>query len=236
MLREVIARFREAWAALPTRARRRWFGTVAVGFLLLVVLMALVERAGQRLAAAGAFRGEADALVWIAAEAPVSFSSAVWVQTLGTDITLVLIVLVASGIAAWVRRPLAALSILGAYVLLDPVIRLGWLMWERARPTVILEGIASPGFASFPSGHTAKSLAVYGLLAWIWARASRSPAERIVAVGIAVLILAFVMLGRLRMGVHWPSDVVAGVLMGGAWLSVLVAALWRADAAAAKPG
>ncbi|MFW6202519.1 MAG: phosphatase PAP2 family protein, partial [Gemmatimonadota bacterium] len=105
----------------------------------------------------------------------------------------------------------------------------------RARPTIILDGLASPGFASFPSGHTAKSVALYGLLTWFWIRASGSALERAIALLAFAGIISLVMFGRLRMGVHWPSDIIAGLLLGLVWLSALVLALWRAETASTDP-
>jgi membrane-associated phospholipid phosphatase len=86
---------------------------------------------------------------------------------------------------------------------------------------VLYGGIASPGFHSFPSGHTSKTMATYGFLALIWFTASRSALERMVIVLTLLFISTVVPLGRMSMGVHWPSDVVAGMLLGITWVAVL---------------
>ncbi len=236
-LRKVLAvvavRFREGAAAVPERVWRRWFAILAAGYVGVLLVATGLVRFGRALTATGRLAWEADFLRGLDAMLPLSFSSAVWIQSLGTDITLVLFVAFTAGLAVWTYRPIHALTIAGAYVGLDLVVRLAWSMWHRARPDVIMDGIAAPGFASFPSGHTAKSLAVYGLLALFWARSTPSHGERLLAVALALLAVLLVAVGRLRMGVHWPSDVAAGALLGGVWLAALALALDRAEHAAA---
>lgn len=229
--RSIAARFRDGCDGLPATVWHRWLATHALGFVILVLLTAGLVQAGKYLLAAGLLDWEAEFLRRLEAEVPLSFSSAVWVQTLGTDITLIFVVLFTAGAAAWAGRPFRALTILAAYLSTDLIVRLGWMMWDRPRPQVILEGIAAPGFASFPSGHTAKAVAVYGILAFLWARSSDRRAERLLALTLATIFIALVMYGRLRMGVHWPSDVLAGALIGAAWLGFLIVALRRAERA-----
>jgi len=154
----------------------------------------------------------------------MGFSSAVWLQTLGTDFTLGFIVLVTAAVAVWKDRPLLAMSIPLAMILMDAVVRIGWFAFARHRPDIIAQGLAAPGFHSFPSGHTSKTVAVYGLLAAQWIAASRSPIERILVVVLTLLITLVVPYGRLRMGVHWPTDIMGGYLLGGIWLAFLLAA------------
>lgn len=232
LARSLARRFRDGWSALPAAARRCWLRTVGVGFVGIVALITALEWVGRGLAADGVLAGEADLLRWLDAQQVASFSTAVWIQTLGTDITLVLVILFTAGLAVWFGRTLRAATIVASVALVDPVIRVGWRMWDRARPEVIMDGLAAPGFASFPSGHTAKSVALYGLLAYFWVAASRSALERAIAVGVWAIIIACVMFGRLRMGVHWPSDIVAGLLLGLVWLALLILALRRARSAA----
>jgi undecaprenyl-diphosphatase len=228
-IRQVATRFRHGAGRLPRPAWRRWVATVAGGYVALVAFTVGLVAAARLAVEAGVLAWEPAFLRALEARSPLDFSAAVWIQTLGTDITLLLVVLFAVGAAAWAGRPLRALSIVAAYLPTDLVVRLAWLLWDRPRPDLILEGIVAPGFASFPSGHTAKTVAVYGILAFLWARASRNPIERAVAAALALAITLAVIFGRLRMGVHWPSDIAAGALIGGAWLAVLAVALGRGE-------
>lgn len=156
---------------------------------------------------------------------PITFSTAVWLQTLGTDFTLIIVVLTTAGLAVWNGRPLLAVSIVMSLIVMDAVVRIGWFSLERQRPDIIAQGIASPGFHSFPSGHTAKTLAIYGLLASHWFRISRSTIERMIIVVLALLIAAVVPFGRMRMGVHWPSDIIGGYWLASVWLVFIITAL-----------
>lgn len=83
----------------------------------------------------------------------------------------------------------------------------------RARPELWPRIVAQSGY-SFPSGHALASATLYPLLAWMLSRrdAARSAPLFAAAVGLAF----FIGLGRLYLGVHWPSDVLAGWLLGGA--------------------
>jgi undecaprenyl-diphosphatase len=70
---------------------------------------------------------------------------------------------------------------------------------------------------SYPAGHTMTALIVYGLLAYGVCRVR--PAARPWALGLLALGLAAMAFSRVYLGVHWPADVVGGLLSGGAWLS-----------------
>jgi membrane-associated phospholipid phosphatase len=106
---------------------------------------------------------------------------------------------------------------------------------ERNRPPVHHLDPAPPT-SSFPSGHTGAAVAMYGglaiLLLWVF---GRRPVTRAIA---AVLLLIPVIVGfsRLYRGMHYPSDVLAGALLGGTWLLLVTATLLprraRADSGA----
>jgi membrane-associated phospholipid phosphatase len=220
ILRRLLERYHDGIAELPEGAFPRWKRLMAGGVAALLLVMFGLVQAGKTLYATGGLAWETAFLQGLS-NGPLSFSSAVWWQTFGTDITLLLLVTLTTGIAVWARRPIAAWSIALAWIVIDPVVRIGWLLWDRTRPDVLYQGIARPGFHSFPSGHTAKTLAVYGVLTLIWVRASSSALEKLAAVLILLSIAMVVPLGRLTMGVHWPSDIIGGWAVGLAWLVVL---------------
>jgi undecaprenyl-diphosphatase len=83
----------------------------------------------------------------------------------------------------------------------------------RPRPALWTQLIPHSGF-SFPSGHALASATFFPLLAWAWSRAR--PRDKAVAWGLAILTALFVGFGRLYLGVHWPSDVLAGWALGAA--------------------
>jgi undecaprenyl-diphosphatase len=88
---------------------------------------------------------------------------------------------------------------------------------HRVRPT--FNPIAAHLGPSFPSGHSATAAALYAAVALVLAR-RRSPRTRALLAGVAVAIAVAVAISRVMLGVHWLSDVVAGLAFGWAWFAV----------------
>ncbi|CAN7753292.1 phosphatase PAP2 family protein [Variovorax sp. LjRoot178] len=87
----------------------------------------------------------------------------------------------------------------------------------RARPTEIYSGIDP---FSFPSGHAAMNIVVYGFLAFLLARAK--PIGTKIAITLsAAMVIALVAFSRLYLGAHWFSDVLASLSLGLAWVALL---------------
>jgi membrane-associated phospholipid phosphatase len=93
------------------------------------------------------------------------------------------------------------------------------LMIDRNRPPVP-QLDDSPPTSSFPSGHTAAAIALYGALAIIALRVSGRAWLRTLAVIFAVALPICVAFARLYRGMHFPTDVLGGALLGIAWLIV----------------
>lgn len=97
----------------------------------------------------------------------------------------------------------------------------------RPRPT-LLNPVDHAGGYSFPSGHAAGSAAVYGaLVVLVLPRVARWARAMLLAAG--ALLIGAVAASRVLLGVHYPSDVVAGAALGLAWVGVaaLLVTLFR---------
>jgi undecaprenyl-diphosphatase len=77
---------------------------------------------------------------------------------------------------------------------------------------------------SFPSGHMVRAVIAYGLLAFVVRRLALSPMLRLLAMPAAVVIIIVVAFSRLYLDVHWESDVIGGLLLGG--IGLLSATIW----------
>jgi membrane-associated phospholipid phosphatase len=106
------------------------------------------------------------------------------------------------------------------------------LVIHSHRPRVVrLERL--PVNASYPSGHTAASVAVYGGLALLITSKFTNGPVRAVVWALAVAIVAFVATSRMYRGMHHPLDVAGGVVVGVAAVTVLVVACQTAATVAA---
>ena len=88
---------------------------------------------------------------------------------------------------------------------------------HRVRPT--FNPIAAHLGPSFPIGHSATAAALYAAVALVLAR-RRSPRTRALLAGVAVAIAVGVAISRVMLGVHWLSDVIAGLAFGWAWFAL----------------
>lgn len=105
------------------------------------------------------------------------------------------------------------------------------LAYDRPRPDLV-EQLVSVHTPSFPSGHAAMSAVVYLTLASLIVRLVDSTAVRVYVLAVAAALTLSIGISRVYLGVHWPSDVLAGWALAVAWasLSWLVVAglrIWR---------
>jgi undecaprenyl-diphosphatase len=91
--------------------------------------------------------------------------------------------------------------------------------FNRPRPTVVphLRDVFSP---SFPSGHAMESAIVYLTLGAMLMRVADRRLTKLYCLGIAVLLTMLVGVSRVYLGVHYPTDVLGGWIIGFAWASI----------------
>lgn len=232
MLRECIRRLNRGYRAVPGGVLRRWWITLAAGLAGVFVLTIALVVIGRRLETSGALDWEDPALRGLVEDAPVAFNTAIWMDAAGNGLVLWLGILTFAALASWQGLALRALTLLVGFTAAYVPFVTGWLLWKRARPLVVEGGIATPGaLSSFPSGHVVQAVVAFGILAHLWASTSKSRGEALLAWLIAAAGVAAVVVARLRLGAHWPTDILAGAILGVAWLAVLVVALRRAESA-----
>jgi len=214
---------------LPARAWWRWSTWLVVGLVGCVALSWAQALVGQRLAPRGLDDWDARVVRWLEQRGPISFQNAILVESPGNLAYLIPLVATAAVIAILKRRPVFAATLVASYLLVRVIVLVGWLTWDRPRPKIILDGVAAPPLHSFPSGHVALALSVYGLLAYVWWERSRSAIERTFIVILTLAWCLVVGTARVRLGTHWPSDVAGGAVLGLAWLPFAIAALRRAE-------
>ena len=135
---------------------------------------------------------------------------------LGSTIVLVMVTAVTIFylllIGRW-RTALLVLVTVGGGQILSSLLKLGI---DRPRPDLVSH-LVDVQTLSFPSGHAMMSAVTYLTLGSMLAGIVPGRATRIYVLGVAVLITLMVGVSRIYLGVHWPSDVLAGWCAGFAW-------------------
>ena len=161
-----------------------------------------------------------------------------------------------ANVPGWLDGPMRAVTALGYYSVVLPLLAVislafylrGWTLsavmlvistaggiflttvlkavFRRARPEILDSGYTA-GFYSFPSGHATVAVGFYGALALVLAYHLRGPARWAVAL-LGTSLVLFIGFSRLYLGVHYPTDVLAGFLAAPLWLVSVggVYALW----------
>jgi undecaprenyl-diphosphatase len=88
----------------------------------------------------------------------------------------------------------------------------------------------------YPSGHAASAMLVVGAVAWVVARQVRPKAGRIAVWLFAAALIVLTGIGRVRVGVHWPTDVLGGWLWAGAALLLITGLARRGERARRRSG
>ena len=146
------------------------------------------------------------------------------ITALGTGTVVLMIVAISGLFLALTRHRYSALLLLVATaggLALNLVLK---LFFNRPRPHVIVWGTNAVS-SSFPSGHAMSATIVYSTVAYLAARLAKKMWQRWAVMIFAAVIIILISLSRLYLGVHYPSDVLAGSVIGLAWAAFCMATL-----------
>lgn len=232
---QLVRQFMRQWRAIPRQAWNAWWQVLVIGAVVNALLALGLTFGARAMVDGGGLQAWDERMLRAAIEGPVSFHTGIIWQAPGSLPYLVPLVWLFIAFTIWRGRPFLALSMAAIYFIGHLFVFIGWGIWNRERPTFVADGIAAPPLHSFPSGHVAITMGIYGLLAYLWIRASRNWLERLLALVLCALWVGLVGMSRLATGTHWPSDVLAGAVLGMAWLIPVAVALQRAESFAPLP-
>jgi undecaprenyl-diphosphatase len=148
------------------------------------------------------------------------------VTSLGGNAILIAVTLAVIGFLVLLRRSSAALLVavsVGGGTALSSLLKLGF---QRPRPDLVPHAV-EVYTASFPSGHAMLSAVVYLTLGALLMRVQPLWRVKLYVLALAVLATLLVGMSRVYLGVHWPTDVLAGWCVGAGWaLLCWLGALW----------
>jgi undecaprenyl-diphosphatase len=193
-----------------------------------VCTYAFAKLAG-RVRSGGTQKFDDSVMRWIAAhQNPLVQQTMLEVTALGTGAVVAMIVFVAA-LFLWLNKHKhSAILLLVANfggIILNNLLKLGF---DRPRPQVFKWGTYAAS-SSFPSGHAMSSVIVYGTVAYLAARLQQRPASRALTLAFAALIIFLICASRMYLGVHYPSDIAAGLIIGLAWAGFCMAILEAAQ-------
>lgn len=187
--------------------------------LILFVLAKLAEEVLER----EAFAFDTNFLLWLHQFANPNLDNLMlFITNLGNPSTVVVVASVTLLLLWWRRyreeAKVFVLACLGALILNTGL----KLFFSKPRPELWHRLISETSF-SFPSGHALGSIVLYGFIAY--ELATHYPHFVKVIYSLTVILIAAIGISRLYLGVHWPTDIIAGYGVGFLWLMICITML-----------
>ena len=118
----------------------------------------------------------------------------------------------------WKRAAVLLMTTMAGAVILNFALKVSF---GRVRPVPFFD-TPLPDSYSFPSGHSLYAVCFYGVLAWLVAARIQNKSLRILIWLLAVLLALLIGLSRIYLGVHYPSDVIAGFAAATVWILTVI--------------
>ncbi|MDF0490525.1 phosphatase PAP2 family protein [Sphingomonas sp. H39-1-10] len=210
--------------------------TLIVAFIIVAAALLVVIRLGSEIREDGT--SDFDRWLLLSLRQPRNLAVPIgpaWLQPVLVDITalggataLTLLTVSVVGYLLAAKKWTTAALIAAATISGSLIGQLLKVSFARARPTIVPHFVEIHSL-SYPSGHATNSAVVFLTLGVLLARAQTARATRIYVLVAAMLFTALIGCSRVYNGVHWPTDVIAGWVIGGSW-----ALLWWAIALRAQ--
>jgi undecaprenyl-diphosphatase len=208
--------------------QQRPYLTVIIGLAVSALLLALFSKIASETLYENEMHGFDSAVTsfirYPAGQALNSFMLSV--TKLGSSqvmLAVTMIMLAVFILRSWRREAIALLICLAGAGVLNQMLK---ILFARSRPEWFAL-VEETGY-SFPSGHSMVSICVYGFLAYVFSRNFSSIRKRGLIFLIVGIVVAMIGISRIYLGVHYPTDVLAGFVAGGTWLGFCMSWLhWR---------
>jgi undecaprenyl-diphosphatase len=229
------SRFRRTWNLLFRTLRKvgvhagTFYGAVGI-FLVAGAVIAVVATVGfselaEHVLAGGTQAFDVAILRWLHEhQSPMLTALMVEMTYLGTGTVVMMVVIVVALFLWHTEHKHSARLLLAATVgniLLNGALK---LVYHRPRPSVFAWQTTAVS-SSFPSGHAMSATVVYGTVAYLVMRLQKHHWSRMLTLGAAIILILLICLTRLYLGVHYPSDVIGGIVVGLAWAAFCMATL-----------
>ena len=198
---------------------------LSFSFIVALGAVSIFAVIAERVLEGATVRLDEAILTWVATHrTPALDQVALEVTALGNTATLAVLILAVS-VFLWLTRHRISVYLLlialAGGAILNATLK---DVFGRPRPRVVEWGtdVAS---LSFPSGHAMSAMVAYGTVAYLCGRLEPTPRLRWTTWGMATLLILGIGASRIYLGVHYPSDVLAGFIAGLAWVALVVSGL-----------
>ena len=216
-LRFIATHIRGFWAALLT--------FLSIGFVFGVGGVVLFAQLAEVVMEGATQNLDEYGLRWINSHQSEGLDHAMMEITSLGNFAVVLVMLLVVSAFLWLSKHKLSVVLLllavGGGFLANNVLK---MFFDRDRPSVF-EPVTEVMTSSFPSGHAMVSTIAYLSVAYLVGRLEPKPAMRRITWILAIVIILLVATSRMYLGVHYPSDVIGGIIAGVAWLGFVIAGM-----------
>lgn len=197
-----------------------WIGFAATFFGAFIVLTSEVQEAAN---GEEELIGSIDSFVTSSLQSirsPGISEVATNITALGSGAVVTILVIIAAVLMMLFRKYHTSIHLIVAAIGSGILTKILKLCFVRPRPVDVSHLVVVDGF-SYPSGHSLTSAAVYFTFAIIFCNETRDWNSRWIVMALSLILICLIAITRVYLGVHFISDVLAGVLLGVGWAALL---------------